>query len=127
MIIDLRNVTLENNDATIHGEAQYLTNDIWCIVHSAKGKGEDDALKDILSDNHFDSRILKRIMLGNNDEIWMLPLKKLVGPCFVIRNQKYCGSTDFDRSSDLVGDNTAVVVDPITVWGPCFLPPPPVD
>jgi hypothetical protein len=74
----------------------------------------------IESDSHFDSVISKRIMLLENDNFWMVPLKCLVGPCNIIHN-KNCIGCGRSQSDDFVGNNTAYVVSPMKAWHNHFL------
>ena len=72
----------------------------------------------LYTDYHFDSCITKRVKLHSDNDIWMVPLTALVGPCFVVYNKNYCVSQDNDV---IVDDRTAYVVEPMKKWGDLFL------
>ena len=73
-----------------------------------------------LTNAHFDSNILKRIKLHNNDGVWIVPLRTLVGPCFVVYNKDYCDSLN---GNTLQFEIIAYIVEPMKKWGDAFLPP----
>ena len=124
MIIDLTHVDIDSDpDRNPDGicpvypdnNFPHLTNEKWVIVHAAKGATITDDSQ--LSDSHFDSGIHTRIELHDDSEdLWMVPLSTLEGPCCVIYNRQYCKN---DNSSD----NTAYVVQSRSNWPNTFLIP----
>ena len=91
----------------------HLTKEKWVVVKASTAPRADD---NDLSEQHLNSRIIHRITLDPDMKIWMIPLKTLVKPCYVVYNKNYC-----DASMDKevrVHDNTAYIVDPMSVW-PC--------
>ncbi len=124
MIIDLTHVDIDSDPdrnpdgiCPVYSDHNFphLTNEKWVIVHAAKGASITDDSK--WSDSHFDSGIHTRIELHDDSEdLWMVPLSTLEGPCCVIYNRQYCQN---DNSSD----NTAYVVQSRSNWPNTFLIP----
>ena len=124
MIIDLSNCDItyemDQDPDTIPDDANerviaHLTNEKWAIVLAAESPA---AGAHHLTDYHFDSCITTRVRLHSDNDIWMVPLTALVGPCFVVYNKNYCVSQDNDV---IVDDRTAYVVEPMRKWGDLFL------
>ena len=67
-----------------------------------------------ITDRHFQSSIATRIKLHDENDLWMVPLSTLVGPCFVVCNKDYNGDQSTDR--------TVYVVKPMTKWADEFIP-----
>ena len=125
MIIDLSNCDItyemDQDPDTIPDDANerviaHLTNEKWAIVLAAESPA---AGAHHLTDYHFDSCITTRVRLHSDNDIWMVPLTALVGPCFVVYNKNYCVSQD---NEVIVDDRTAYVVEPMKKWGELFLP-----
>ena len=57
-----------------------------------------------LSDSHFDSKIGIWLKLHSDNDMWLIPVKALVGPCFVVYNKKYIAEIN---NETLVDDRTA--------------------
>ena len=122
MIIDLRKVKIlyEPDNDPDNGpvpEMKHLTNEIWVIVAAAVAPVAEAV---DLSDDHFDSKIHKRIKLQHEDDLWLVPLSAIRGPCFVVCNKDYT-SGSFDN--DVNDDKTAYVIQPTSKWPQAFLPP----
>ena len=60
------------------------------------------------------------VKLHNNNDVYMVPLSTLAGPCFVVYNQNYTSSRA--SNSNIIDDRTAYVVKPMREWGDEFLP-----
>ena len=89
---------------------------MWAVVKAALSPRANET--DITVD-HLDSKIITRITIDPDLKIWMIPLKSLVKPCYVVWNKNYCdGSSDKDVKEH---DNTAYIVDPYTFWPQNFL------
>ena len=123
MIIDLSDCDItyemDQDPDTIPDDANervvtHLTNEKWEIVLAAESPVVDAHL---YTDDHFDSCITKRVKLHSDNDIWMVPLTALVGPCFVVYNKNYCVSQDNDV---IVDDRTEYVVEPMRKWGDLF-------
>jgi hypothetical protein len=128
MIVDLTNAHIIydmdidpdealNNDEGATNVFRHLTQEIWVVLRVSENELNPNIIE---SDSHFDSVISKRIMLLNDDDFWMVPLKCLVGPCNVIHNKDYTGHGR-TQSNDFIGDNTAYVVKPMKTWHNHFL------
>ena len=99
MIIDLSECDIIHNmdqdPDTIPDDAEqliipHLTNKKWVIFLAAESP---QAEQHQLTDAHFDSKILTRIRLHDDDDTWMVLLSTLVGPCFVVYNKDYTKTT----------------------------------
>ena len=123
MMLDLSNVAIEY-EPDVHPdhnmenapEIRHLSQEIWVIVLAAECPL---ASVNQISDDHFDSSINKRIKLNDDNDLWLVPLNALKGPCFVVENKDYTSGT-YDKNA--VTDNTAYVVDPKQKWPNAFLP-----
>jgi len=124
MIIDLTECDItydmDQDPDTIPDDANervitHLTNEKWVIVLAAESPHAD---AHHITDSHFDSVITKRLKLHSDNDIWMVPLTTLVGPCFVVYNKNYCQSQNNDIIDD---DRTAYIVEPMAKWGDLFL------
>ena len=93
---------------------RHLTKERWVVLLAAESPEVDR-----LTDAHFDSQILKRIKLQDDNDIWMVPLITLVGPCFVVYNKNYCENTINNVHAD---DRLAYIVEPTRKWRNAFLP-----
>ena len=95
----------------------YLTKEKWAVLSAAiKPIAEN---KD-LTNAHFPSKIITRIQLHSDDEVYMVPLSTLVAPCFVVPNKDYCVNENIqDTYAD---DRTAYIIQPpMSTWGDMFL------
>ena len=111
---DPDNLTHDPDNVTL----KHLTNEKWMVVLAAEISQENFATS--LSDDHFDSRIGTRLKLHSDSDMWLVPVKCLVGPCFVIYNKKYI--VDVTRE-DMIDDRTAYVIEPMKNWASKFLSP----
>ena len=109
---DPDNLTHDPDNVTL----KHLTNEKWMVVLAAEISQENFATS--LSDDHFDSRIGTRLKLHSDSDMWLVPVKCLVGPCFVIYNKKYI--VDVTRE-DMIDDRTAYVIEPMKNWASKFL------
>ena len=69
--------------------------------------GELEARRDELTNSHFQSKLLKRVKLYSDNNIFIFPLSSLCGPCFVVYKKYYCTTHDNvtfndDRTSNIV-------------------------
>ena len=122
MILDLSDTEIlyrdQANDSTEDHVVHHLTKEIWLVILAAvtpKASQTED-----LSDMHFDSSIITRVKLHDDNEVYMVPLSTLAGPCFVVYNQNYTSSKS--SNSNVIDDRTAYVVKPMREWGDEFLP-----
>ena len=102
----------DESDRIIH----YLTNEKWVIVLASQSP---EVLTDQLPNNHFDSQILKRIKLHNDNDLWIVPLSTIVGPFFVVYNKNYGNPENINGNQ---GEATAYIIEPMKNWGEAFLP-----
>ena len=123
MILDLSDVEIEYDpdlDPDINvgnlQEIRHLSQEIWVIVVAAESPVVDATE---LTDDHFDSSIHKRIKINDDNDLWLIPLNALKGPCFVVENKDYTSGT-FDNEA--TKDNTAYVVEQKQKWPNAFLP-----
>ena len=133
MIVDLRNVEISYSEEAENEEeddqqqqeqnsqhiVHHLSKDIWVVVLTAitpRASPTED-----LTNSHFDSSILTRIKLHDDNDVYLLPLEALYGPCFVVYNKNYIDSAGDNQVPD--DDRTAYVVKPMSEWGDEFLPP----
>ena len=93
-----------------------MTKEKWVIVLAAESL---QAEQHQLTDAHFDSKILTRIRLHDDNDTWMVPLSTLVGPCFVVYNKDYTKTTNDNMHMD---DRTAYIVEPMAKREDSFLP-----
>ena len=94
----------------------HLTKEKWAILSAAIKPVADDG---DLTHAHFTSKILTRIQLHSDDEVYMVPLSTLVGPCFVVPNKDYCA--DEILHDTYADDKTAYIIKPMSAWGDMFL------
>lgn len=73
-----------------------------------------------MADTHFDSNILKRVMLHSDKDTGIVLLSTLVGLCFVIYNKYYCTSNNENIQRD---DRTVYLMELVKKIGDSFLPP----
>ena len=95
---------------------RHLTNEKWMVVLAAETSQQDEELN--LSDSHFDSKIGIRLKLHSDNDMWLIPVKALVGPCFVVYNKKYIAEISKET---VVDDRTAYIIRPMSEWGSKFL------
>ena len=100
------------SDRIIH----HLTNEKWVILLTSQSP---EVLTDQLTNNHFDSQILKRIKLYNDNDLWIVPLSTIVGPFFVVYNKNYGNPENMNGNQ---GEATAYIIEPMKNWGEAFLP-----
>ena len=94
----------------------HLTKEKWVVVKAASAPRAN--ITDLTVD-HLDSKIITRITIDPDMKVWMIPLKSLVKPCYVVWNKNYCdGSSDKEVKEH---DNTAYIVDPMPFWLQKFL------
>ena len=126
MVIDLSDAEILNqpdkdpddqsSDNILFPSMKHLTKEKWAVVLAANKPVADN--KD-LTNAHFTSKIITRIQLHSDDEVWMVPLSTLVSPCFVVPNKDYCANeTHHDTYAD---DRTAYIIKPMSAWGDMFL------
>ena len=122
MILDLSDTELlyrdHNNGPNEEHVVHHLTKEVWLVILAAvtpKASRTED-----LSDLHFDSSIITRVKLHDDNDVYMVPLSTLAGPCFVVYNQNYTSSKP--SNSNIIDDRTAYVVKPMREWGDEFLP-----
>ena len=125
MIIDLSECdiihTMDQDPDTIPNDASdriihHLTNEKWVVLLASQSP---EVLPDQLTNNHFDSQILKRIKLHNDNDLWIVPLSTIVGPCFVVYNKNYGNPENINGNQ---GEATAYIIEPMKNWGEAFLP-----
>ena len=95
----------------------HLTKEKWVILLASQSPEEN---ANELSNAHFDSKILTRIKLHNDNDVWIVPLSTLVGPCFVVYNKDYCDTNNINANQ---AELTAYIIKPMKKWGDEFLPP----
>jgi hypothetical protein len=119
MIIDLRNVTIENEpdapEDTLNEIADtitpMLTKELWVVV---KAGNMDSEISDG-NDHHFSSKISHRMYLEQN--LWMIPLNSLIGPCYVVDVRDYTKNEHSGNERE-----TIMIVEPMSDWPNAFLP-----
>ena len=120
MIFDLSDCEIDNTpdiDPDLHetldhvASFQHLTREKWVVLCPADAP---EANNNDITDRHFQSSLATRIKLHDDNDLWMVPLSTLVGPCFVVCNKDYNGDQSTDR--------TAYVVKPMTKWADEFIP-----
>ena len=126
MVIDLSDAEILNqpdkdpddpsSDNVPFPSMKHLTKEKWAVVLAANKPVADN--KD-LTNAHFTSKIITRIQLHSDDEVWMVPLSTLVSPCFVVPNKEYCANEI--RHDTYADDRTAYIVKPMSAWGDMFL------
>ena len=73
--------------------------------------------RDQLTNSHFQSKLLKRVKLHSDNNIFIVPLSSLCAPFFVVYNNKYFTTQNNVTSTD---DRTAYIVRPQHEWGKLF-------
>ena len=84
----------------------YLTKDIWVVGLSVEGS---ESRRDELPNSHFQSKLLKRVKLHSDNDIFIVSLISLYGPCFVMYTTDYCTPQDNVIPTD---DRTTYTVRP---------------
>ena len=93
-----------------------MTKEKWVIVFAAESP---QAEQHQLTDSRVDANILTRVILHDDKDTLMVPLRKMVVPCFVAHNKEYTNTTNDNMHID---DRTAYIVESIAKWGDFFLP-----
>ena len=106
--------TLQQDDCNLNVE--HLTKEKWIVVSAAESP---EICPTMITENNLKSKIVKRIQLHDNNEIYMVPFTSLVGPCFVVNNNIYCDTKD--NGTNNIAKQTAYVVEPMTKWGDMFM------
>ena len=88
-----------------------MTNEKRAIALAAESQ---QAEQHQLTDAHFDSKILTRIRLNDDNDTSMVSLSTLVGLRFVVYNKYYTKTTNDKLHMD---DRTAYVVEFMSQWG----------
>ena len=114
---DKNNNEIENYSLTNH-TFHHLTKEKWVVVLAASGSQADN---ETLTDDHFDSSIIERIELHNDNDMWLIPLSTLVGPCYVVYDNNFLCNRNIIANLDHE-KRTAYVVQPMNKWGNIFLP-----
>ena len=125
MIIDLSDVSLETLDRTFFDvdedltnipTFEHLTNEPWVVIQSAE-------ILDIHSlderDAMFDSLIIQRVKIIEDDKIWLVPLSSIRNVCCLILNNDYLNPIQDNGKHPT--DNTGYLVRPMSTWGKMFL------
>ncbi len=125
MIIDLTNVTLTELDESFFSTEedltkirtfQHLRKEPWVVIQSAdvldvNSLNERDAM--------FDSVILERVRIIEDDKLWLIPLSSIRDACCVILNNDYL--SPIMDSGKHPTNNTGYIVKPLSKWGKLFL------
>ena len=120
IIIELSDCTIIHNmyqdsDTIPDDEEQHiiphLTKENWVILLAAESP---PAEQHQLTYSYFDAKILTHTRLRDDNDIWMVPLITLAGPCFVVYNKDYTNTTNDNMHID---DRTADIVEPMAKWG----------
>ena len=97
MVIDLSDAEIINRPDRDPDDQSSDNVPLLCMIHLTKEKWAvlSAAIKPIadnkdLTNAHFTSKIITRIQLHSDDEVYMVPLSTLVCPCFVVPNKYYC-------------------------------------
>ena len=106
-------IPLDAADRIIH----HLTNEKWVILLASESP---EVQSDQFPNTYFDSPILKRIKLHNDNDLWIVPLNTIVSPCFVVYNKNYGDPVNIHGNER---DRTAYIIEPMKKWGDAFLPP----
>ena len=119
VVLDLRNADIIfDNEVTEEYKQTMntLSQDIWIVVSSCE-ENEDSVYKN-LSDCYFDSKLHDReFRMKDGDDLWMVPMEYIYGPCFVIENKNYV-SKYYESNDD---NDTVYVMEPMYKWGNFFI------
>ena len=79
---------------------------MWVVILAAKGS---EAIRDESTNSHIQFKLLKRVKLHSNNDIFVASLSSLCGPCFVVYIKDYCTTQNTVTSTD---NRTAYIVRP---------------
>ena len=125
VVLDLSNVDLifdDSANSNHRGNHHKLSKEKWIIVSSCKSF--DESIYQKLSDHCFDSKIHKRFFkMDDDDDIWIVPLRNIHGPCYVVENKNYVSQyikkdTNMNEKEE---SNTVYVIKSMDKWGKEFL------
>ena len=126
MIVDLNTDLFDPDvhDVENISTFDHLTPEVWFVIQTAESSDAQDSLDNTI---HFKSSLFTRVRILADDNLWLVPLSALVGPCFVVMNKDYISQTaepnPIDRSPLRNEDSSiAYVVRPLSSWGKQFLP-----
>ena len=99
----------------------HLQKEVWLVIQSAESSNAQGTLSDI----HFTSSLITPIRVLSDDDLWLVPLSALVGPCYVVMDHDYISNSAQqnlnDQSSLRDNSSIAYVVHPLSSWGKEFL------
>ena len=72
------------------------------LILAAEGS---EARTDELTNSHFQSKLLKRVKLHYNNDICVVPLSSICGPCFVLYNKDNCTTQDVISTGNITAYN----------------------
>ena len=110
--IDHDNSLLTNEPCVI----SHLTKEKWIVILAAESP---IAASEYIIEHHIKSDITTRIKLHDENNVWLVPLTSLVGPCYVVCNKNYCDACNIDNR--VISDNTAYVIEPMHMWADSFI------
>ena len=69
---------------------------------------------------------MKRIKIPDVDDMWLVPLSSIRGPCYVVLNEDYTkndySENNYSAPTKDKNNVSAYVIEPKVKWGEAFLP-----